>query len=58
MKENKEKNPSPKATQVDPGKQVVEVVKSGLTPAEEGQIYTKIQNQGKCCEGGSEGWTG
>ena len=36
----------------------IEVVRSGLTPREEEEMYQRLKNEGKCCEGGEEGWTG
>jgi len=41
-----------------PAEPTIEVVGSGLTRVEEEKIYQKVKNEGKCCEGGEEGWTG
>lgn len=34
------------------------LMRSGLTPKEEQDMYDKLKNEGKRCEGGSEGWSG
>jgi len=36
----------------------ISLVKSGLGKKTIEETYKKLKNEGKCCEGGSEGWTG
>ena len=50
--------PQDQAPEAPAEEQSIEIIKSGLTDAEEEQMYLKFKNEGKCCEGGSEGWTG
>ena len=46
------------ATIVPPQKEQITVVRSGLPKRVVNNMYTKLKNEGKCCEGGSEGWMG
>jgi len=39
-------------------KSTVTLIESGLDDKMLGKMYKKLKNEGKCCEGGSEGWTG
>lgn len=39
-------------------KQSVFKIESGLDERTTESMYKKLKNAGKCCEGGSEGWTG
>lgn len=34
------------------------LVESGLDKKTTKMMYKRFKNEGKCCEGGSEGWTG
>lgn len=43
---------------VDNVEDAVSLVKSGLDEKTTEVMYKKLKNEGKCCEGGSEGWTG
>lgn len=36
----------------------VTLVESGLDQTNLKKMYKKLKNEGKCCEGGSEGWSG
>lgn len=36
----------------------IRIVSSGLPDQVIEEIYEKLKNEGKCCEGGSEGWMG
>ena len=36
----------------------VAVVNSSLNRSELDRTYRRMKNEGKCCEGGSEGWSG
>lgn len=47
--------PQQKETGVQKG---ISIVGSGLEPPEIKKIYRRLKNEGKCCEGGSEGWSG
>lgn len=50
--------PLNKVPHPDASKQTVTLIESGLDNNVLGKMYKKLKNEGKCCEGGSEGWSG
>lgn len=55
---NSKETTSIRDERVDNVDDAVSLVKSGLDEKTTEVMYKKLKNEGKCCEGGSEGWTG